>query len=116
MYLICIFAKANRIKYKLYIYMYDIKKAVKQKGYTLKTIAECLDISLPALSQQIKDNTIALRRVQEIADIIGCPLSDLIDDKINDFASYIRYKGIHYTADNIKEFFKQVEEIKSIAK
>lgn len=96
--------------------MYDLKKAIKQKGYTLKAIAECLDITLPALSQQIKENTIALRRVQEIADIIGCPLSDLIGGKDNDFTAYIKCNGIHYTANSLDELNKIVGDLNIMAK
>ena len=41
--------------------------------------------------------------------------TDIEEDK-GGFASFIRYKGIHYTADTLDEFFKQVEEIKAIAR
>ena len=96
--------------------MYDIKKAIRMQGWTLARVAEELGIKPPSLTQQITDNTISLRRCQEIADIIRCPLSEIIGDKETDFASFIRYKGIHYTADSLDEFFKQVDEIKEIAK
>ena len=38
------------------------------------------------------------------------------DSSGSDFASYVRYNGVHYTSDNIDEFFKQVDELKIIAK
>ena len=41
--------------------------------------------------------------------------TDIEEDK-GGFASFIRYKGIHYTADTLDEFFKQVEELKAIAR
>ena len=37
-------------------------------------------------------------------------------DTSKEFAAFVRYKGIHYTADTLDEFFKQVEEIKMIAR
>ena len=37
-------------------------------------------------------------------------------DTSKEFAAFVRYKGIHYTADTLDEFFKQVEEIKTIAR
>jgi transcriptional regulator with XRE-family HTH domain len=60
--------------------MYDIKKAIKAKGVTLKYIADNLNITLPSLSQQITDNTMSIKRLQEIADILSCPLTDLLTD------------------------------------
>jgi transcriptional regulator with XRE-family HTH domain len=95
----------------------DIKRIIKNYGMSVSSVADKIGISQSALSQQINNNTISVSRCQEIAEIIKCPLSELVGDEIdNGFVSFIRYKGIHYTADNIKEFFKQVEEIKSIAK
>ena len=60
--------------------MYDIKKAIKAHGWTLAKVSKALGIAPPSLTQQITENTIALRRVQEIADIIGCSLSELVAD------------------------------------
>jgi transcriptional regulator with XRE-family HTH domain len=96
--------------------MYDIKKAIKAHGWTLAKVSKALGIAPPSLTQQITENTIALRRVQEIADIIGCPLSELIGGKDNDFTAYIKCNGIHYTADSLAELNKIVEELNIIAK
>ncbi len=60
--------------------MYDIKKAIKSKGYTLKCISDKLCVTQSALSQQINNNTISVAKVQQIADIINCPLTDLLTD------------------------------------
>lgn len=60
--------------------MYDIKKAIKSKGYTLKYISDKLSVTQSALSQQINNNTISVAKVQQIADIINCPLTDLLTD------------------------------------
>ena len=73
------------------------------------------------LSQQIKRNKFGIDRLEEIAKIIGCDEVELFadyqkDSSVSDFASYIRYNGVHYTSDNIEEFFKQVDELKIIAK
>lgn len=104
------------ITYKVYIIM-DIKRAIKDKGGTISACAKFLGISQPALTEQIKNGTLGVKRLEQIAQYLGCDTSELVGDEIdNGFVSFIRYKGIHYTADNIKEFFKQVEEIKSIAK
>ena len=70
--------------------MYDIKKAIKAKGVTLRYVAQQLDIQPATLTQQINENTIAVRRVQQIADIIGCPLTELVaDDEDNNHVSVV---------------------------
>lgn len=95
----------------------DIKKVIKNHGTTVSAVAAKIGISQSALAQQINNNTISAARCQEIANIIGCPLSELVsNEKDKGFVSFFRYNGIHYVADNINEFFKQVDEIKMIAK
>ena len=56
-----------------------------------------------------------------VAEAIGCSVVDFFADEREDekktaFAAFIRFKGIHYTADTLEEFLKQVEEIKTIAR
>lgn len=56
-----------------------------------------------------------------VAEAIGCSVVDFFadereDEKITDFAAFIRFNGVHYTADSLEEFEKVVEEIKSITK
>ena len=87
----------------------DIAKIIKRKGYTQQQVADLLTI-----------NRVNLNNMRQIADVIGANVSDFFEDetdsKRNDFAAYVRCKGIHFTADNIDEFNKIVEEIKIIAK
>lgn len=46
-----------------------------------------------------------------------CKVTELFEEgKKSDFAAFVRFKGIHYVSDNLKDFFNQVEEIKLIAK
>ena len=73
----CIFASNINLDWSN---MYDIKKAIKQKGFTLKQVSDKLSVTQSALSQQINNNTISVAKVQQIADILGCPLTDLLAD------------------------------------
>lgn len=59
----------------------DLKKAIKDHGATISGVAKILGIGQSALSQQINNNTISFARVQEIANIIGVPLSELVADE-----------------------------------
>lgn len=73
----CIFASNINLDWSN---MYDIKKAIKQKGFTLKQVSDKLSVTQSALSQQINNNTISVAKVQQIADILGCPLTDILAD------------------------------------
>lgn len=73
-----------------------------------------------SLNQLLRRRKIGLDKLEQMADIIGCKVSELLEvdstPSGDDFASFIRYKGIHYTADSLDEFFRQVEELKVISK
>lgn len=70
-----------------------------------------------SLNQLLRRRKIGLDKLEQMADIIGCKVSELFEEESKeDFASYIRYKGVHYTADTLDEFFKQVDELKEVAK
>lgn len=94
-----------------------INEVLKAHGMKQKDLADKMGIKPISLNQMLGRGTFGVDRLGEMADIIGCNVSELFDeDKRGDFASYIRYKGIHYTADTLDEFLKQVEEIKTIMK
>ena len=94
-----------------------INEVLKEHGLKQKDLAEKMGIKPISLNQMLGRGTFGVDRLCEMAEIIGCKVTVLFEeDKKSDFASYIRYKGIHYTADTIDEFLDQVEEIKLIAK
>ena len=97
----------------------DIAKIINRKGYTQQQVADLLTINRVNLNNMINGNP-TYKTMRQIADVIGANVSDFFEDetdsKRNDFAAYVRCKGIHFTADNIDEFNKIVEEIKIIAK
>lgn len=59
----------------------DIKKAIKESGFTISKVAERLGIAQPSLTAQLINGTMSLSRAKEIADIIGVSLSDLVADE-----------------------------------
>ena len=97
----------------------DIAKIIRQRGFTQKQVAESLGINRVNLNNMINGNP-TYKTMRQVADVIGANVSEFFEDEVKgkreDFASYIRYQGIHYTADSIEEFMKQVDEIKTIAK
>jgi len=93
-----------------------IKEVMKRYGITQEEIAKRLDINRVSVNRLLSDkNDMRVSTAQKFADAIGCKVAELFEEQ-TDFASYIRYKGIHYTADTLDEFFKQVDELKIIMK
>ena len=100
-----------------------LKEILKDKGITSKDFAVKMGVSAAAISNIITGkNYPTYDLLDNMAKELNVKLSTLLGEEPlriesnNDFASYIRYKGIHYTADTIDEFLDQVEEIKLIAK
>lgn len=95
----------------------DIKRVIKDKGYTIQDVAGMIGVNRVTLTNTISGNP-TYRKMKQIADAIGCQVTDFFpdEDKKSDFAAFVRFKGIHYVSDNLDEFLNQVEEIKLIAK
>lgn len=97
----------------------DIARIIKRKGYTQQQVADILSINRVNLNNMINGNP-TCKTMRQIADAIGANVSDFFEDeqqdKRNDFAAFIRYKGIHYTADTIEEFAKIADEVLGYAK
>lgn len=60
--------------------MPDIKKKIKEHGFTVQQIADKLNISQQAVSQAINGNP-SLSRLKEIAGAIGITVSELVSDE-----------------------------------
>lgn len=59
----------------------DIKKSIKESGFTISKVAERLGIAQPSLTAQLINGTMSISRAKEIADIIGVSLSELVADE-----------------------------------
>lgn len=98
----------------------DIKRTIKNKGYTISLVAEKMGINRVTLTNMVSGNP-TYNTMVRVAEAIGCSVVDFFadereDEKKTDFAAFVRFKGIHYTADTLEEFLKQVEKIKTIAR
>ena len=94
-----------------------INEVLKEHGLKQKDLAEKMGIKPISLNQMLGRGTIGVDRLCEMAEIIGCKVTELFEEeKKSDFAAFVRFKGIHYVSDNLEDFFNQVEEIKLIAK
>lgn len=101
----------------------NLKEILKEKGITSKELAERLGVTAVTISYIITNKTTpSLDMVFRIANELNVKVSTILGeeplkvvDDSREFASFIRYHGIHYIADDINEFFKQVDELKAVS-
>lgn len=95
-----------------------IEDILKEKNLTKTYLAEKLGFARQNFNAMFKNPT--LQRLEDTANTLNVSVAELLDEdthnECSDFAAFIRFKGIHYTADTLEEFLKQVEEIKTIAR
>lgn len=58
----------------------DIKKRIKENGFTISKVAELMNVTQPALTKLLNGNP-TINKLQEIANIIGVSLSELVADE-----------------------------------
>ena len=100
----------------------DIKLHIKEfLSMSSKEFAASIGVTEQTASNLIKNKTTpSIMTLYKIAEVLGIPVTKILGEDgqkdCSDFAAFVRYKGIHYTADSLEEFLKQVEEIKTIAR
>lgn len=100
----------------------DIKLHIKEfLSMSSKEFAASIGVTEQTASNLINNKTTpSIMTLYKIAEVLGVPVTKILGEDgqkdCSDFAAFVRYKGIHYTADSLKEFLKQVEEIKTIAR
>lgn len=60
----------------------DIKKVLKERGYTLVEVATKMGVTKSALSQMVNGNP-GVSTLRRIADIVGCQITDFFEDEID---------------------------------
>lgn len=78
----------------------DIKKVIKAKGLTVKTVADRMGIAREGLSNHINGNP-SVQVLERIAAAIGCQVGDFFERR-SDFVAFVRDQGKIYTFDTIK--------------
>lgn len=102
--------------------MLRIKELIKARGYTQKEFADKIGMSAVGLSQLVNGKP-SYPTLEKFALALDVPIWQLFVspedaagvDQGSDFCAFIRWKGIHYTADSESEFWKIVDELKTIS-
>lgn len=100
-----------------------IKKYILDNDISITELAQKLGITKQALSHRIMQDSVNSNTLFDIADAIGCPVSDLLDDerqakrkRIEDDALFcaVRFRGRYYTASTVDELTYIVDLIKEM--
>lgn len=59
----------------------NVKKVIKQRGFTIKRVAERLKLHYGSLLNMLSGN-MTIQTLQRIADVIGCNVGDFFADEI----------------------------------
>ena len=59
--------------------MADLKKVIREHGYTLEKVANELGVAKSTMTQFVNGNP-TLSRLQDIAKVLGIPVSELVRD------------------------------------
>lgn len=59
----------------------DIKKAIKNRGKTISAVAEVIGITQSALTLQIQNNSLTIKKLKIIASYLGITVSELVADE-----------------------------------
>lgn len=59
--------------------MVDIKKVIRDHGFTLEKVANELGVSKSTMTQYVSGNP-TLSKLQDIARVLGIPVSELVRD------------------------------------
>lgn len=99
-----------------------IEEILTEKGMSKAALAEKMNTSRQNINSLLKNPS--SKKIEEFAAALDVPVWQLFAspeevsnsplETNSDFAAFIRFKGIHYTADSLEEFNTIVEEIKSI--
>ena len=95
-----------------------VKECCKAHNILMSELAAKMGYEqVTSLNQLLRRRKIGLDKLEQMASIIGCKVSELFEEEEKeDFAAYVRFNGIHWTADSLDEFNKVVEEVRTIAK
>ena len=97
----------------------DIKLHIKEYlSMSSKEFAASIGVTEQTASNLINNKTTpSIMTLYKIAEVLGVPVTKILGEdgqkERSDFDDFVRYKGIHYTADSFEEFWTIVEELSS---
>ena len=83
-----------------------------------------MGMSKQSFNAFLKSDNPTLQKLRALSIVLGVTITSLIDEeseedikkRSQEIVAFVRFKGIHYTADTLEEFNTIVEEVRSISK
>jgi len=88
-----------------------LKEVCKAKKITLTQIAKRLDIERETLSRSINGN-ISLNRLNEIADILGVQVNELIS--VNQLSGFVEFNGTIHRIQSVEDLERLLDEVRTV--
>ncbi len=93
----------------------NIKRVIKARGLTVKTVADRMGIAREGLSNHINGNP-SVQILERIAAAIGCSVSEFFDDGDgSDFIAFVRNHGETHTFDTPTALIEYADSLKGDA-
>ena len=99
-----------------------IKEIMHTKGMNNVILAEKMGVSKQAAGKMINAESLTTATLEKISLALDVPIwqlfispEDAAGEDSSDFCAFIRWKGIHYTADTEDEFWRIVDELRMMA-
>ncbi len=89
---------------------HKVKELCKNKGITIKELAEKMDIAPESLSRAINGNP-QLSTIRKIAETLGVSVTDLFDSSENELLAIVVCAGETHTATTKVELKKIVDAL-----
>lgn len=89
-----------------------IKELIKEKGTTVKELAQKMGISNVGLSQHINGNP-SVEVLERIASALGVDISELFTPFSGSIIGVIRIKDTNYNINSVSDLYRLLDRIES---
>ena len=91
-----------------------VKEICKQKGISLKTLAELMGVSASAISQVINNPNPSLQSLQRIAKVLNVSLAELVDAEYKPLNGFVEVDGVVHTIKSREQWVNVTNQIQGL--
>lgn len=101
---------------KNYMIELRVKECCKAHNILMSELASKMGYEqVTSLNQLLRRRKIGLDKLEQMANIIGCKITELFEEGNEaDFVAFVRFNGEYFTADTLDALIKYIEKIKTI--
>ena len=91
-----------------------IRETLKEKGISVKELAQKMDVTPSAISQLLANPNPSILQLEKIAKVIGVDVMDLFAQDYNYINGYFEIEGVIYPVKNREQFMGVYEKVDGI--